>query len=689
MWADLIHAQPNDKPTGQSIEALLETKARRTPAQRKLSSQFLEAAGGGQPSGGGARWQIDADVRDEQIRTAELVTVDIRADVTPTVLARIQTLGGTVLSSVAKYRAIRARLPLIALEPLAKLEAVQSIRPADQAITNQAQGSGSKVNTTEGEVAHKADLARQTYSVDGTGIGIGVLSNGVDSLAARQASGDLPARVTVLPGQAGKGDEGTAMLEIVHDLAPGAELYFAQGMDGQAQFAANIEALCEAGADVIVDDIVYFLESAFQDDIIARGVNAAVANGCVYFSSAGNAGNLTNDTSGVWEGNYVQGAEVRDEDDVLLGHTHDFGDDVDENTLTETGLGLVLQWADPLEASANDYDLFLLNEDGTVYTSSTTTQDGTQDPIEFIRSSFFGQPFDYDGKRLAIVKKVGAAARYLRLDTIRGRLAVATAGSTFGHNAAENAIGVGMVDVHTAAGTGDVFNGTESVHRVSSDGPRRIFFEPDGTPITPGNFSSTGGELLQKPDLSAASCVSTATPGFETFCGTSSAAPHAAAIAALVLEASGGPDTVTLAALHTAMAGAALDIEAEGVDRDSGAGIVMAPGAVDAVDVAVADRNRAPVGGTVTDRTLAQGANPMTLDLTSVFSDPDTDDTLTYTVLSSHPFVAVNLSGTTLTLTPVAPQRAVVGIRATDPDGLSALGDLRSRGQRRQPRLRH
>ena len=104
-----------------------------------------------------------------------------------------------------------------------------------------------------------------------------MVSNGVRSLADRQASDDLPARVTVLPGQGGRGDEGTALLEIVHDLAPGAELYFATGFGGEAQMAENIEALCEAGANVIVDDIGYTLEAAFQDGIVSKGVNAAVA----------------------------------------------------------------------------------------------------------------------------------------------------------------------------------------------------------------------------------------------------------------------------------------------------------------------------------------------------------------------------------------------------------------------------
>ena len=283
----VLAQQTSARPDGElpvkavrQIEALLAAKAQRTPAQRKVSSQLLEAQRtpaqrtvNSQPldeqrtptqrklnsqlqdalraplqkptAAGTSRLQAtDPDAKNER------VMVDIRTDVTPTVLKRIRDLGGTVISSVPKYQAIRAQLPLRAVERLAALDAIQTIRPADEAVTR-------KDNTSEGVVAHRANSARRAHSVDGTGIGIGVLSNGVRSLADRQASGDLPARVTVLPGQAGRGDEGTALLEIVHDLAPGAELYFATGSGGQARMAANIEALCEAGANVIVDDIGY------------------------------------------------------------------------------------------------------------------------------------------------------------------------------------------------------------------------------------------------------------------------------------------------------------------------------------------------------------------------------------------------------------------------------------------------
>ena len=683
-----VHAQQPSALTGgelpakavRQIRTLLAAKAQRTPAQRKVSSQLLDARLTQRrkltAAGIAHLPATDADTKDEGVK------VDIRADVTPAVLKRIEALGGAVINSVPRYRAIRAQLPLAAVEMLADLKAVQSIRTADKAVTRGLAKrrleaglwtavanipATRKEDTTEGDVAHRANVARSTHSVDGAGIGIGVLSNGVGGLAAAQDSGDLPDRVTVLPGQAGAGSEGTAMLEIVHDLAPGAELYFATAFGGQARFAANIEALCEAGANVIVDDVYYTFEAAFQDDTVAQGVNAAVGDGCFFFSAGGNGGNLNDGTAGVWEGDYAaRGTLIVN--GLPVGVLHDFGGGAIQNRITEDSRkGYVLQWADPLEASSNDYDLFLIDENDNVLDSSTDTQDGTQDPIEFIGSS----EDDHTDARLLIVKASGSA-RYLRLDTLEGQLDIATAGNLFGHSAAENAVSIAAVGVQSAGGTGGVFDGTESVRLSNSDGPRRIFFEPDGTPITAGNFSSTGGKLLQKPDLAAATCVSTSTPGFSPFCGVSSAAPHAAPIAALMLEAAGGPANVMLAALRTAMTGAALDIEATGVDQDSGAGIVMAPGAVDAVDVALADRNGAPmVSGTLADQTLAPGGAAVTFDVASAFSDPD-NNTLTYTALSSDPDrVEVSLTGSMLTLTPKLPSLVMVLVRAVDSHGLS------------------
>ena len=134
--------------TVRQIEALLSKKAQRTPSQRKVSSQLLNAARETpeRPTAGAGREAGDTDA------PPGLVTVDIRADVTPAVLARIRDLGGMVVNSVPRYRAIRARLPLAAVEKLATLDAIQSIRPADQAVTrDQPTGmpSGARTDTPD------------------------------------------------------------------------------------------------------------------------------------------------------------------------------------------------------------------------------------------------------------------------------------------------------------------------------------------------------------------------------------------------------------------------------------------------------------------------------------------------------------------------------------------------------------
>jgi hypothetical protein len=61
--------------------------------------------------------------------------VDIKAEVTEAVLAKIDALGGKVISSFPQYEAIRARMPLGQIEALAEMRQVIFIRPAAQAIT--------------------------------------------------------------------------------------------------------------------------------------------------------------------------------------------------------------------------------------------------------------------------------------------------------------------------------------------------------------------------------------------------------------------------------------------------------------------------------------------------------------------------------------------------------------------------
>ena len=185
-----------------------------------------------------------------------------------------------------------------------------------------------------------------------------------------------------------------------------------------------------------------------------------------------------------------------------------------------------LKWTDPIGASANDYDLLLVGQPDSegvprVRGVSNDFQGGTQDPLELILGNFVDR---YDAGNFLLVIQYSGEHRYLHLNAHRGRLVVATDGQMFDH--AASAIGIAATDATLAAGSGGVFDGTESVEFFSSDGPRRIFFHPDGRPITPGNFSSTGGRVLLKPDLTAADRVSTSTPGFESFPGTSPASPR-------------------------------------------------------------------------------------------------------------------------------------------------------------------
>lgn len=138
-----------------------------------------------------------------------------------------------------------------------------------------------------------------------------------------------------------------------------------------------------------------------------------------------------------------------------------------------------------------------------------------------------------------------------------------------GHNAADQAFGVAAVSAYQRT---TPFTGSEPLETFSADGPRRIFFNPDGTAITPGNFSSTGGRVRYKPDLTAANAVACATPGFNPFYGTSAAAPHAGAIAALLMS---GKQQVTLANLRYALINSALPAPSTWKEVP-GYGIVMA-----------------------------------------------------------------------------------------------------------------
>ena len=122
--------------------------------------------------------------------------------------------------------------------------------------------------------------------------GSGVISDGVDHWSSARATGDLPADLTVLRNEVG-GDEGTAMLEIVHDIAPNASLVFHDCGWNVLEFNQAIDALADAGCRVIVDDIGWTDEPFFEDGVVAaRAADAVSRRGVVYISAAGNDAGL-------------------------------------------------------------------------------------------------------------------------------------------------------------------------------------------------------------------------------------------------------------------------------------------------------------------------------------------------------------------------------------------------------------
>ncbi|HTU68003.1 MAG TPA: proprotein convertase P-domain-containing protein [Steroidobacteraceae bacterium] len=627
------------------MKAILDEKAARTPAQQKISSQLLYAKSGKFPA-------LKRLQKGETAKPGDVVSLlryddqgrvlaDLKGDTDAGLQMQIEIAGGTVVSSSTAHHSARAWLPLPTLESLASQPAVRSIRPAlavrtnradppyasgkyshltyDQRVANaqaalkelaEARANGESAaklapanaqaaDTAEpnagsvnsgGGAAHGTDRARKFYGVDGTGVIVGVLSDSDDFKEASIASGDLPADTFTIPGQSGRpgSGEGTAIMEIVHDLAPGAKIVFATAFNSPESFADNIRQLrFTYHADVIVDDVQYYFESPYQDDIVAAAVADVVADGATYYSSAGNSGNFDDGTSGTWEGDFKSGGTLST---IGSGYqVHDFGKKVITNRVEVGGDPIVLHWADPGSVddahASNDYDLFILSPDLlNVVAASTDIQDGVGAddlPFEFIDATI---PADY---RVVVAAKSGAAVRAIHLELFDGELGLSTSGATYGHAAGKDAFAIGAVDASSAPNGGEFVAGpTTQVELYSSDGNRTIFYNRDNSPLDPAKqatFDGSAGEVRKKPEVSAADGVATTLPstsGLNPFFGTSAAVAHAGAIAALLKSA---VPTAPNTKIYSSLKSGALDIEAAGNDIDSGAGVLEASNALQKV----------------------------------------------------------------------------------------------------------
>jgi len=471
----------------------------------------------------------------------DMVVIDAVADGnTADLEGALASLGMTNMASHG--RVVSGLLPIEALEQLAKTESLAFARPA-----------GFKTNagivTTRGDQAMGSDQARSTYGVDGSGITVGVISDSFDcagtETAVDQANDDLPPNVVILDDSGCPAtDEARGMAQIIHDLAPGADIAAHTASGGQANFATGILELAAAGCDIIVDDVSYFAEPYFQDGIIAQAVDEVVGDRVAYFSAAGNDG--TNSYESKWRDSGVVG--------LGGGTLHDFdpGPGVDETQtlLIPTGVTLFgFQWDDPFFSVSGapgadaDLDIYIIG-DGAIQGVGGAANIGG-DPYEQFLVVNPGAPVEWE---LLIELYEGEAPRRLKYIYYEfgGALTVseyATDSSTVvGHPNAAGTCAVGAAAWFNTP-FWNTFVTEPVINDFSSLGGTVILVSDSGNPtfrprfqpriVAPDGVNTTffGSDL-------GFNVPGTAEPdGFPNFFGTSAAAPHAAGIAALVLEA--------------------------------------------------------------------------------------------------------------------------------------------------------
>ena len=377
------------------------------------------------------------------------------------------------------------------------------------------------------------------------------------------------------------------MLQIVHDVAPGAALAFATADGGQANFANNILALRANGARVIVDDIGYFAEPMFQDGIIAQAVDTVVGQGAAYFSAAGN------DARQSYESGFRAGTVFTDGQfpNFIGGTAHNFAssgpaDHFQRITIPHnSSLLIILQWDSPSASvcvgcpgTPNDLDVYLFDATATQVVGRAAFDNMNGDPVEILEFTNFGATADFN---LMIVNSGGPLPgfiKYIRLGG--GNVTVQefnTASSTvFGHPNANGAQAVGAAPWFSTPAFGVIPPLLES------------FSSAGGTPIL---FDTAGNRLAspvirQKPEIVAPDGANTTffsndspqdADSFPNFFGTSAAAPHAAAVAALVLEMQ---PAITPTGIYSTLASTAIDMGPPGFDFDSGFGLIQADAAL-------------------------------------------------------------------------------------------------------------
>ena len=515
------------------------------------------------------------------MRSGSQILVDVRlANLDPDSIQALTAAGARVTFVSAEYQTAVAYIDPTSLAAVADLPNVVGLEeeftpqtgnwgsaPASPASTNAPAASCPQgVNVSEGDVQLKADQARTTYSLNGSGVKVGILSDSYNTNASASTtaaddilSGDLPgtantcgatSKLNVLSDHPNGSDEGRGMLQIVHDIAPQAQLSFATAFDGLISFADNIRSLRKmAGADVIADDVFYFKEPFFQEGPVNVAIADVSQKGAIYFALAGNHNLIVGGRNvSSYEAPAYRPTTCPAVLKTYVVDCHNFAttgaaDAQESITLADGGaLNVDFQWAEPWYGVTTDLDIFLLDSAGSIVAGSnnTNTLPGIQTPYELMyHQNQTGAPATY---KLVIGRaKVGATPRlkYILLQGSGGVTAVEYNVSTggdivgptlYGHSATSEGISVAAVP----------YDNSSVPETFTSRGPAVWYFGPV-TGTTPA--AAIGPTTVNQPDIAATDGGCTTffgqwSGGCYRFYGTSAATPHAAAVAALILQKS-------------------------------------------------------------------------------------------------------------------------------------------------------
>ncbi|UCC75887.1 MAG: S8 family serine peptidase, partial [Anaerolineales bacterium] len=474
------------------------------------------------------------------------VQVEVTADVDAMAAIReaIEALGGEYQGHHKTL--LQAMVPFEALGALAGQPQVWFVRQPLRAMPEEPSAVGAE--TSEGVDASNAS-AWHAAGYDGSGVKVAVVDSGFEGYAALLGT-ELPASVQTrdYTGEGMGGSEhGAGCAEIVHDMAPGADMYLYK-VSTMVELSRAVDDLIAENVEIISMSLGWPIDGPGDGTgYLADIVNRARTNGIVFVKSAGNEAERS------WSGRYQDSGN----------NTHRWSQQADVNAFgPEPGrcyhvdegdqIRFALHWDDWTYVN-QDYDLYLVRWTGSgweVVQASTAYQDGRpgQEPTEMINilapsEACYG----------AVVHRASATRDVcLRLSAkdSDGNPLVYTVPSrslSFPGDSPD-AFTVGAVDVISPP--------AYPLEPYSSQGPT---FGPGG--------ACTGGAL--KPDIAAYARVSTDSYGPTGFAGTSAACPHVAGSSALVKQAN---PLYTVSDLQNFLEGRAIDQGPAGKDSMYGAG---------------------------------------------------------------------------------------------------------------------